>query len=825
MNLWSKRRLIALLCTAFLVGTSFVYAQEAQPPSLPPLRAAEPVKARINREMALKERAANRSSKSASADEIAKVVPLKCIKPKGKFPWNADKAKILDLVEQISRITCKSFIISSNVKSTQEISMISRSAITVDEAWQAFLSALESNQLALVQTGGFQKIVNRKDSIRQPLPLVDDKNKLPSNESMVTYLHDVRHMSKDVAITLAKGLISSQGDVMTVGDSFLVISDGSSNIRRIMTILEKVDIVGAANRVHVVQLEHADAVQVQAKLTDIFDSKNNNDYRGRRYNNDGPRSPRSENNGGDGFSVQKIIADERTNKVITIASDSAYARIKEMISVLDVESSDASTQSQMNVYYLKNGDAKKIATTLAAVTQGSNSGANRRGGPGSRMGFREEGVLFEGDIKITADEATNSLVIVASPRDYKSLSAVIAKLDKERIQVYVEAAILDIGLTDTNNFGINGFGVVPGMGMLAGNQQGIGLAAGLVGASAAAAAGGGAAGLAGLSGLLGAFNFIGSPSELPGFPGVKMPSFGVVLEALQKYSNVDVLSTPSLMTLDNEKAEMSVGEKIPTVSGASTVGGGGGLGIPIQNITYQDVKLKFGITPHVNENDLVRLEIDQDVNELGEPESLLGATQYRIRTKSIKTTISAKDQQTVVLGGLISQTHKEIEVKIPWLGDIPILGYLAKHKTKIIEKKNLLLVLTPYVIRSEEDLRKVHERKMKEREEFGRLYFGDKITKFDPHVDYAKKTGPLHRLMDQVDTEMKKVENGGPGLPGETVIKSERLELQKKSLDMSVKTPAGNEADEDEMYEDEIIEETPGDFEGNAPVRDEVNAE
>ena len=182
MNLWSKRRLIALLCTAFLVGTSFVYAQEAQPPSLPPLRAAEPVKARINREMALKERAANRSSKSASADEIAKVVPLKCIKPKGKFPWNADKAKILDLVEQISRITCKSFIISSNVKSTQEISMISRSAITVDEAWQAFLSALESNQLALVQTGGFQKIVNRKDSIRQPLPLVDDKNKLPSNE-------------------------------------------------------------------------------------------------------------------------------------------------------------------------------------------------------------------------------------------------------------------------------------------------------------------------------------------------------------------------------------------------------------------------------------------------------------------------------------------------------------------------------------------------------------------------------------------------------------------------------------------------------------------
>jgi general secretion pathway protein D len=842
MNLWSKRRLIALLCSAFLVGSFFVYAQEAnpdlsvpaeplaQPPSLPPLRAAEPAKSRIKREIAMQEeRAASRFPKAISGEDMAKVVPLKCIKPKGKFPWNADKAKISDLLEQISRITCKSFIISSGVKPTQEISMISRSAITVDQAWQLFLSALESNQLALVETGGYYKIVNRKDSIRQPLPLVDDKNQLPSNEAMVTYLHDVRHMSKDVAITLTKGLISSQGDVMAVGDSFLVISDGSSNIRRIMAILEKVDIVGAANRVHVVQLEHADAVQVQAKLTDIFDSKNANDYRGRRYN-ETSRSPRSGNNDGDSFSVQKIIADERTNKVITIASDSAYVRIKQMIAILDVESSDASTQSQMNVYYLKNGDAKKIAATLSAITQGNNSAANRRGS-GSRMGFREEGVLFEGDIKITADEATNGLVIVASPRDYKSLSAVIAKLDKERIQVYVEAAILDIGLTDTNDFGVNGFGVVPGIGLM-GNPNGMKLATGLVGLGASAVAGGLSAGLASLPGMLGAFNMVGAPADIPGLP-FKIPSFGVVLEALQKNSNVDVLSTPSLMTLDNEKAEMSVGEKIPTVSGASTVGGANGLGIPIQNITQQDVKLKFAITPHVNENNLVRLEIDQDVNELGEPESLLGATQYRIRTKSIKTTISAKDQQTIVLGGLIHQSQREIEVKIPWLGDIPILGYLAKHKTKIREKKNLLLVLTPYVIRSEDDLGKLHERKIKEREEFGRLYFGDKITKFDPHVDYTKKTGPLHRLLDQIDTEMKKVENGGPGSAGETVIKNERLELQKKPLNMTVKTPDENIApsnsvddgvDDEEMEEEEIVEEIPDDFEGEEPEPPPLNS-
>jgi general secretion pathway protein D len=267
---------------------------------------------------------------------------------------------------------------------------------------------------------------------------------------------------------------------------------------------------------------------------------------------------------------------------------------------------------------------------------------------------------------------------------------------------------------------------------------------------------------------------------------------------------------------------MSVGEKVPTVSGVSATGSGAlaGLGIPIQNITYQDVKLKFSITPHVNDDNKVRLEIDQDINELGQQvEVTPGNKQWHIRTKAAKTTISAKDQQTVVLGGLIDQRQTNVETKIPILGDIPIIGHLFKHTSKEVVRKNLLLVLTPYVIRSDDDLRKIHERKNREREEFGKLYFGDKITRYDPYVDYDKKSGPLSRMIREVGAEMQKTENGGPGLPGEIVIKPpEKVERKDKSLDISIPDAGGSATMSDPAPEN--IEPLPGDFRGEDPFDD-----
>lgn len=733
---------------------------------------------------------------SASSGDIAKVVPAKCTKPKGRFPWNLDKAKLSDMVDQISRLTCRNFIIASGVKPSQEISIISRTPITVEQAWQAFQSTLEANELSLFKTGDYYKIIKRGDSSKQPIQVVDEKGTLPQDENMVTFLYDLKHIQKDVAQSLVKGLISRVGDVIVVGESFLVITDGSSNIRRVMNILGKVDISGAANRIHIIDLVHADATNIQAKLNDIFAS-----LTGTPDAKSPSRSPYDDYPGmrggtGSSFSLKKIIADERTNKLIVIASDKAFDRIKEMIDVLDVPSSGAGTQGQIYVYYLKHGDSKKISTTLSTLVQGLKSGANRN--PGQSGSGRGDG-MFEGEIKVTADEATNSLVTVASPRDYKALLQVIAKLDKKRTQVYVEAAIMEINLNDKNNFGLGAFGGIPfSVGgkdslMLLANPGGKQLATDVFTNLGTGLATGNAQGatLAGLKPFLDTIGFLG-PNQSMTLNGqtINVPGMGAILDILQTYSNADILATPSLMTLDNEKAEMSVGERIPTLSGVSTVGGVGGVGgIPLSQVKYEEPKLKFTLTPHVNDDNQVRLEIEQDVSDLGTIYNLNNIAYPSFTTKTAKTVVTSKDQQTVVLGGMISESYKTTESKVPWLGDIPLLGHLFKTTKKEKVKKNLMLILTPYVVRNDNDLRKIYDRKNKEREDFSKLYFGDKITKFDPYIDYDKKSGPLAHLIEQVSYEMQRSENGGVGLPGETLFKPTHDDLDKHKtqvLDSSV---------------------------------------
>ncbi len=723
-------------------------------------------------------------------NDIAKVVPVKCVKPRGKFPWNLEKARLSDLVDQISRMTCRNFIIASGVKPAQEISIISRTPITVEQAWQAFQSTLEANDLSLFKTGDYYKIIKRADSPRQPIAVVDEKGVLPNDEGMVTYLYDLKHLTKDVGQSLVKGLISRVGDVIVVGETFLVITDGSSNIRRVMSILGKVDISGAGNRIHIVDLVHADAVQIKSKLDDIFSGGKDQSRPRNPYDDFGP-PPRG---GQNSYSLQKMIADERTNKLIVISSDRAFDKIKEMIDVLDVPSSGASSKGEIYVYHLKNGDSKKLASTLQTLLQGVKSNSSRAPG---QFGKEE---VFEGEIKISADEATNSLVIVASPRDYKAITRVIAKLDQRRAQVYMEAAILEVSLTDTKDINLGAFGGIPLPGdntMIAATPGGKDLAQKAFGSIISTAGSTSQAqAAAGLQPFLSTLGFVGAGQKLKFNGGeVTVPGVGAILGLVQNYNNVDILSTPSLMTLNNEKAEMSVGQRIPTVSGISTAGLGGGSAaglIPVQNITMQEPKLKIGITPHINEDNLIRMEIEQDISDLaGEVTVVAGQPpQPKFTTKTAKTTVSAKDQQTIVLGGLITDKVSLVESKVPWLGDIPLLGHLFKSTKKEKSKTNLMLVLTPYAVRDENDLRKIHERKMKEREEFGKMYFGDRISKFDPYVDYDKKKGPLTSLMDEVGKEMQKTENGGPGLPGEVLFKQpdhEDFERHKvQTLDESV---------------------------------------
>ena len=223
------------------------------------------------------------------------------------------------------------------------------------------------------------------------------------------------------------------------------------------------------------------------------------------------------------------------------------------------------------------------------------------------------------------------------------------------------------------------------------------------------------------------------------------------------------------MTTDNEKAEISVGQRVPVVRGIAPVGGAGlGLG-GLQQVAYEDVKLKFTITPHVNSDGEVRIELEQEVSDLGGQVSVgNGLTQPIITNRNVKNVVVAKDQQTIVIAGLISDRKGDTESKIPFFGDIPIVGWLFKTWTDNKSKTNLLIVLTPYIVRNDDDFRKIYERKMRERKEFVEAYFSDARV-YNPYIDYDKKTGPVGELNRVIEYEMEKIENGGKG-HGELLI-------------------------------------------------------
>ncbi len=448
--------------------------------------------------------------------------------------------------------------------------------------------------------------------------------------------------------------------------------------------------------------------------------------------------------------------------LVIVSTEKAYQRILALVKRLDMQSlrGDASTDL-VHVIQLENANADDVAGTLGGLgagvsrsgsTGGSTSTAGRPAAPtptptsgGATPGGKT--ALFEGDVRIASDKPTNSLVVLASGRDYITVRELIKKLDKPRHQVFVEATILEISVDKTRNLGTAWHG---GSTVGGGSNQSL-----LFGGSepsssvnsilfSPAALSGLAAGLRGPP-IPGASTILGLP------PGTSIPSFGVFVQALQTNSDVNVVSMPHILTTDNEKATISVGQNLPfpgslggfpSSATTGTTGATFGLGTSVQR---QDVALKMEITPHVSGNDFVRLEIDNELSDVSNPNfnGLGPATSKR----TIKSVVTVHDQQSIVLGGLIKDSVSDTVNKVPLLGDIPILGYLFKSTTKTISKQNLLIVLTPYIVTEPADLRRIFERKIRERREFMERYsaFHDDHD-YEAQVDYRRKRGLLEEI-------------------------------------------------------------------------------
>jgi general secretion pathway protein D len=681
-----------------------------------------------------------------------------------------------DLIAWISSITCKQFLLPGTIPSNDKnITIVAPELITPEEAYRLFLGALDSVGLTVQPSGRVLRIIETARAKSVSIPLYDDTSELPPSESYVTRLIRVENADpNEVAQVLAR-LKGEQGDVIVYApQNALVVTDLASNITRMMRILREIDQPGTGEKIWMIGLKNVSAGEMAQKLGDIFQVATlggKSGATGTPPNGNAGASRLRIDDLTSEMTISKLIPDERSNQLIVIASERAYARVLTLTKKLDVpvEGGDG----RIHMYYCENANCDELAQTLGAVTGISVSGA--AGGrslsrssssslapPAGGLGqpLTAAGLLFEGEVRINFDRPTNSLVTMSSLRDYQALRRVIELLDSPRKQVFVEAMVLEVTLDRERDLGASWHAVVPKN--LFGLSDPSLIVGGLNPANTLQPTS--ALGDTMLAGILGPVLTSAEATALgaSATSAVDIPSFGVLVKALQTDSDVDVLSNPHILILNNEDGEIAVGQRVPfpvstlgmsSSSGTNSAAGalGLGLGSLSPQVQREKVALEMKLTPHVNEHDIIRLDVDEKISELEPGSSNLGPSTSE---RTAKTIVVAKDQQTILIGGLMSDKVINSVTKIPLLGDIPILGFFFRNSTKHVVKTNLIIALTPYVITDPSDLRRVLEKKMKERREFVERFGGEKRPDLEPEIDYRRRRG----MLEQINVAAREVE-------------------------------------------------------------------
>lgn len=802
------------LLLAFLFVASSAYAQRTGPGGRGPSKEAE--------------EKSSQDGPSGDAD-----FDCKTVKPGTKLKMNFEKEDILAVTEWISKYTCKNFIISEKVKGGK-ITIMSPTEVTVKEAYRAFEVALAANGIALVPSGKFLHVV--EDKTKGAAFSISEAGSIPGGDNIVTQLFPIENGDATEMSKVMEKFKTDSGDIAIYpATNLMIVTDHASAIRRMHKILEQIDRPGLGEQVYVVEVRYAKASDLASMISDVFQQTRGSG------NSPGatpvPARGRGSSRGGANNNVEvateneswsadvklsKVIADERTNQLIIVASKSSYEKVLYLLEKLDVEvpGSDA-----IHVIRLQNANAADLASVLSSLSKGGSSAAGRPPTPGGR-GNRgpqaqpapqggEAGELFSGDVQVTADEATNALVVVASKSDYEVLSRVVKMLDIPRRQVFIEAMIFEVSLTKDNTFGISFHGGLPlgdpPNGLIFGGHQDASLSS-LVPA------------------LLPTLTLGAIGGEPINIGGVNIPPVGIILNALATDSEANILSTPTLLATDNEEAEITVGQNIPVptnaglgnllggVGGAGAIdpnlgnlgalaGLAGGFGAFLPQITRQDIGVTLNVTPQINEGDFVTLKINQEITAI----QSVDANGPTLSNRRATTTVTVKDQQTVVIGGLMEDRTTTTVNKVPILGDIPVLGYLFRHQTKLKSKTNLIIVLTPHIIKDQSDFRRILEQKLEERRKFIEQFTSGNDAALDIDLDYRRKKGAL----DEIRT---------------TIENAEREEAEKaaiKPADVIIMAPENNPSGENsaEAPAAEVPGDVPASPEGQSEKLDLDNPE
>jgi general secretion pathway protein D len=626
----------------------------------------------------------------------------------GEIPVPADKSAIVmsfenvDLVafiKFISKITGRNIVFGDKIEGT--VSVMSPTPVNVEQAFAMFQSVLATQGLTTVDEGAVMRIVPTKDARTAGAAVVDGGR---SSAGFSTRLIPLRYVNaSDIARVLAPQVSKDGSIVPYEGTNTVIVSDTGSNLSRIAEMVAVMDIPGHEQVIAVIPLKHAEAVRTTEQITDILLGPSG----GRKRGGGGGGAAGGDDKDKDGKSPAlqlgfKISPDERTNSLIVMAPAAEMARIRELAYGLDkpIRPGD----ERVHVYYAKNADAESLVEVISAMILGSKARGRREreprketsslSQPTSSSGLSNSGgpppSASDENFSITADPATNAVVVEGPQEEWRTILSLLEKLDIPRPQVFIEAIIIE---ASTNRAKALGFDYQTAVDIGAGD---ILLRSNIADLSSAFI------NPLALGGLVAAAAS-NKQVELP--DGTEIPANYALLQALDTTSDIEVLSAPTLLTLDNQEAEIIVGQNIPFVTGrASDISN-------IENVFTQverrDVGVKLRVRPQVAEGDIVVLEVKQEVSAVvrqGLTEAQLLQVGPITTIRSAETTVSVGDGRTVVIGGLISNRDESGDSKVPLLGDIPLIGRLFTYERRDRDKVNLIVFLTPHVIRSPRDL-------------------------------------------------------------------------------------------------------------------------
>ena len=587
-------------------------------------------------------------------------------------------------IKFMSRLTRKNFIVDNRVKGN--VTIISPSKITIKEAWRVFKSVLDINGFAVVEAGDVTKIVPSAAAMGDNVDTGPSRPSDAPEDSVVTRLVKLKYADAAELKTLFTPLLPKGSVILAYSDTnTLILTTTLSRIDRLIKIIDNLDVEGTGRKITIIPIEHADAEKLVKNISTIYKAK----------------TKTTKTKGKNREAQVSFVADERTNSMILLASEQETRRISRLVEALDQEVPKG--EEKIRVYYLEHADAEELVKVLESIP--TETGNNKTG--------KKKAPILSEDIQITADKATNSLLITADKNDYPVLEAVIKKLDIPRAMVFIECLIMEInadkalglgtewrvseGYNGNSGVVFGGFGDTSDTSPYAntgiaetGNSLPQGFSVGMLGKNLT----------------------IG---------GITFPTLQAVVQAYKTDKDVHILSTPQVLTTENEEATITVGKNVPYQT-RSTADSGTET---YSSYEYKDVGITLKITPSISQDRLVRLSVYQKVERLSNTDNDRPTTLKR----EVETTIIVEDANTVVIGGLIDESLSLTNRKAPCLGDIPVLGYAFKTESESSEKTNLYIFLTPKVVKTPGEAKTIYQEKEKEikgiRREEIRLYDGE----------------------------------------------------------------------------------------------------